>query len=89
MANVTYTNFLGLAMEDTLTWHNHTDQLITRLKSACSALRAVRAMSSRKTLRMIYFSYVQSIISYGTIVWGNTTDIKIFRMQKKKSKNYN
>jgi hypothetical protein len=80
MANVTYTNVLGLVMEDTLTCHNHTDQLITRLKSSFSALRAVKAMSARKTLRIIYLSHVHSIISYGTIVWGNTTDIiKILR----------
>ena len=74
--------------DDNITWKNHTDQFIPRLKSACYAIRAVNATLSRKALRMLYFSYVHSIISYGTIFWHNTPNgIKIFRI-KKSFKNY-
>jgi hypothetical protein len=38
-------------------------------------------MMSRKALRMLYFLYIQSIISYRIILGGNTP--KIFRMKKK------
>jgi hypothetical protein len=70
-------------VDDTLTWNNHTGQLISRLNSACYAIRAVNAMLSRKALRMLYFSYVHSIISYRIILGGNTPNrIKIFRIQK-------
>ena len=66
------------------TWNNHTDQLIPRRNSACYAIRAVNAMLSWKALRMLCFSYVHSIISYGIILGGNTLNsIKILRMQKK------
>jgi len=69
----------------TLTWYNHIDHLISRLNPVCYAERAVKAMLSRKALRMPHFSYVHSIISYGIIFWGNTPNsIKIFRMQNKK-----
>ena len=38
---------------------------------------------------MLYFSYVHCVISYGIIFGGNTgNSIKIFRIQKKSSKNY-
>ena len=33
IANVTYTKFLGLVIDDTLTWGNYTNQLISRLNS--------------------------------------------------------
>ena len=81
--NVTHTKFLGLAINDTLPWDNHIDQLISRQNSACHAIRAVKAMLSRKALRMLHFSYVHSIISSGIIFEGNTPNIiKIFRIKK-------
>ena len=84
IANVPYTKFLDLEDEDTLTWDNHIDQLISRLNSACYAIRAVNALLSRKALRTLYFSYVHSTISHSIIFWNNTPNsIKIFRMQKK------
>ena len=64
IANLPHIQFLGLVVDDTLTWNNHIDQLISRLNSACYAVRAVNAMLSRKALKMLYFSYVHSIISY-------------------------
>jgi len=48
IANVTYTEFLGLVFDDTLTSDNHTDQLISRLNSACYVITAVKAMLSTK-----------------------------------------
>jgi hypothetical protein len=81
IANRPYTKSLGLMVDDNLTWNNHIDQLISKLNSACYAIRAVNTMLSRKGLRMLYFSYVHSIISYGIIFWGNTPNsIKIFRI---------
>jgi len=89
IANLSYTKFLGLVIDDTLIWNNYIDQLISRLNSACYAIRAVNAILSRKALWMLYFLYVHSIISYGIIFGGNTpTSIKIFIMQKKSFKNY-
>jgi len=57
------------------------------LNSAFYAITALKAMLSRNASRMLYFSYVHSIISYCIIFGGNTPNsIKIFEMQKKKKK---
>ena len=38
---------------------------------------------------MIYFAYFHSIMSYGIIFWGNSTDNDvIFKLQKKSYQNY-
>jgi len=60
IANVPYTKFLGLEGEDTLTWVNHIDQLISRLNSACYVIRAVNVMSLKKALRTLYIFYVHA-----------------------------
>jgi len=55
-------------VNDNLTWKKHIDQLISKLNSACYAIRAVNVTLSRELLRMLYFLYVHSIMSYGIIV---------------------
>jgi len=83
-ASVPYTKFLGVVIDNTLTWDNHIDQLISRFNSGCYAIRAVKTMLSRKALRMLYVSYVHSIISYSMMFWcNNPNGIKIFRIKKK------
>jgi hypothetical protein len=37
-----------------------------------------------ETLKLVYFAYFHSIMSYGIIFWGNSTDSKkLFYIQKK------
>jgi hypothetical protein len=71
LQKVAHTKFLGLVTDYTLTWDNHTDQSISRLNSACYAIRAVKAILSWKALIMLHFSYVHSITPYG-IIFGVT-----------------
>ena len=42
VSNVTQTNFLGLTLDDSLTWKQHTDLLIKKMSSASYALRQVK-----------------------------------------------
>jgi hypothetical protein len=40
-------------------------------------------MLSLEILKMVYFSYVNSLLTYGIIFWGNSTHSKvIFKIQK-------
>ena len=83
VVNIPYKDFLCLMTDDTLTWGNHIDQLISGLKSAYYAITAVQIMFSRKTFRMLYFDYVHSVLSYGIIFRCNTANNNnILRMQK-------
>jgi hypothetical protein len=74
--------------EDTLTWDNHISQLISRLNSACYAIAAVKAMLSRKALRMLYISYVHSHILWQNF-WGITPLIVLKYSECKKKINMN
>jgi hypothetical protein len=84
LTNSTETKFLGLIIDDTLSWKQHTEQLASKLSSACYAWRNIRHMVSLDILRMIYFAHIHSIVSYGIIFWGNSYySNKIFILQKK------
>ena len=58
--------------------------LTSKLNKACYAIRMVKSCMSLDVLRMIYFSYVHSIIAYGIIFWGNShSSASIFKIQKR------
>ena len=67
----TNTKFLGLNIEETLSWKGHIDQIMTMLSSACYALRIVTPLMPEDILKMIYYTYVHSILTYG-IIFGET-----------------
>jgi hypothetical protein len=76
--------FLGLTLDTTLNWKQHISELIPRLNKACYAIRAIRPFMSLAVLKNMYFSYAHSIMTYGLIFWGNSTESNdIFKIQKR------
>jgi hypothetical protein len=78
------TKFLGLIIDETLSWQPHIEVLIKRMCSASYAMRSLKYFLQTETLRMLYFARVHSLISYGIMFWGfSSRATKVFIMQKK------
>jgi hypothetical protein len=78
------TTFLGLQIDNHLTCKNHIDQMIPKLSRACYAVRSMFHIVKIDTLKSIYFAYFHSIMKYGIIFGGNSSNSrKIFTLQKK------
>jgi hypothetical protein len=76
--------FLGFTVDPTLNWKQHVDLLCNRLGGAVFALRKLKPLISRDALRQVYFSHFHSLMTYGVILWGNSTDAgRVMRMQKR------
>jgi hypothetical protein len=67
---VNSTKFLGLTLDNKFSWRPHIDTTAPKLSSAGFALRIVKPLFSLESLRMVYFSYFHSIMTYGIIFWG-------------------
>jgi hypothetical protein len=52
------TKFLGLFVGDSLLWKAHIDHIMSRLNTACFAIRTIQPIMSTETLRMVYFAYI-------------------------------
>jgi hypothetical protein len=77
-------NFLGLHINNTLSWTTHIDKILPKLSSACFAMRAVKPFMSPQTLKAIYYSHFHSIIKYGVIFGGHIApSIRVFKLQKR------
>jgi hypothetical protein len=84
ITNAIETKFLELVIDDTLSWKQHTEQVVNKLSFACYVLRNIKYIVSLEMLRLFYFAHVHSIMSYGIIYWGGSSHIhKIFILQKK------
>jgi hypothetical protein len=84
LANSECIKFLGLNIDNGLSWKNHINYLVTKLSSSCFIMRTIKSMMSLRSLRMIYTAYIHSVMTYGIILWGKSSyTIKIFRIQKK------
>jgi hypothetical protein len=76
--------FLGLVVDNNLTWRCHIDQMIPKLNESAYVIRSLKPLLSPESLKMVYFSAVQSVISYIIIFWGISTHSKIlFKIQKR------
>ena len=82
--NINSTKFLWLMIDSTLSWKDHITGLTSKLNKACYATRAIKPFMSLEVMKMIYYSYVHSVISYGIIFWGNSQfSDSIFKIQKR------
>jgi hypothetical protein len=71
-------------IDEMLPWKSHINQILLRLNSACYAIKFITPLVSEDTLKMIYYSYVHSIITYGIILGGNSSlNNVIFKIQKR------
>ena len=76
------TEYLGLPIDNTLSWKKEIEQLTPRLSSVGYSFRSLKSIMSQKSLRAIYFSYVHSTMSHGIIFWGNFSyTSSIFKIQ--------
>ena len=84
ISTVNETKFLGIHINNTLTWLTHIEKIVPKLCSACFAMRSVKPFAFQQMLGIIYFSYFHSIMSYGPIFWGHSPhSVRVFRLQKR------
>lgn len=76
--------FLGVWMDENLKWSVHLHNLEMKLSKICFALRILVKASSVESARTMYFAYFHSVLTYGIMVWGNSTKAsQIFKLQKR------
>lgn len=76
--------FLGIHMDEKLSWKFHIDKIANKIARANYILSKVKNILSNNTLKTLYTSLVHSHIDYGLTIWGNSNHIdRLFKLQKK------
>ena len=69
--NAKITKFLGITLDDSLSWSFHIDNLYDKLLSNKRLLQNAKRISLTSTLKPIYYAHIHSHLSYGLSIWGN------------------
>ena len=67
--------FLGVWLDNKLTWQYHINQLLLKIKKTTQLLRTSQNMLNLQTKRVLYFAQIYSHLSYGIITWGNMLNV--------------
>ena len=61
-----------------------TDQFVPRLSQVCYVIGVVKPFLLQVILKMIYYAYLHSVITYELLFWGNAShSMEVFRSQNK------
>ena len=71
MFNCSTVKFLGVHIDENLTWECYANELSKKIASGISAIKRIRLMVPYRTLFPIYNSLVQPHLDYCSSVWGS------------------
>ena len=80
------TTFLGIIVDNTLTWKAHAAHICKKISKSLGILYRARKILGQDTLRQLYFSFLYPYLSYCITIWGNapaSTLYPIFKLQKR------
>ena len=83
---VSSTKFLGLTIDNKLSWKPHIDSVCRTISRNIGIINKVKYCFPTDTLLMLYSSLILPYLNYGIIVWGHTHTTfldKILLLQKK------
>jgi len=67
---VTSYKYLGVEIDETLSWRNHTDSLCKKVSAGIGAIKRVRHLVPSQTLHQMYDALVEPYLEYCCEVWG-------------------
>lgn len=77
-------NFLGVLVDDKLSWRQHIRHIAAKIGVFSYVLRNLHNEVSLEVAKTAYFAYVHSRIEYGILLWGNSSDADRIKILQKK-----
>src|SRR5215469_3342971 len=71
---VTQIKYLGVIFDNKMKWNNHIENLSTKLIRSSYLINTINKYVDRHTLKNIYIALFELMISYGILVWANTSN---------------
>ena len=72
--NEVSTKFLGLWIDEHLTWKHHIAHVNKKISRTLFAIKQVKYFLPINSLRTLYFALIHPHISYGLLAWGNANN---------------
>lgn len=74
--------YLGVIIDSMLRWDLHIKGLCQRIRKTFYIFKRLRMIVNINTLKMVYYSFVQSILVYGIVGWGGASSCHMNPLQR-------
>ena len=64
---------LGLHFSNNGSWHNHIESIKEKAWQRVNVMRKLKFLLDRKSLEIIYISFIRPLLEYGDTIWDNCT----------------
>ena len=82
LQQVSSTKYLGIIVDQRLSWHPHIELLMKRVRKFIWIFKTLRYLMSPRLLNKIYTALTQSVITYCITVWGGASKIKFLDLER-------
>lgn len=72
--------YLGIIVDQNLSWGPHIDKLCSKLNSSLYVVRRIKLATNTQVALTAYYSLFESHLRYGVIAWGGTTATNLQRV---------
>ena len=73
---------LGLYLSNDCKWHEHINSIKTKAWQRVNVMRRLKFILDRKSLQIIYFSFVRPLLEYADIVWDNCSQYESNQLEQ-------
>ena len=83
---VSNTKFLGVYIDEHLTWQTHINYIAGKVSRGTGILKKAKKYLNKSTLHLLYYTFIYPYLGYCNIIWGNTYSTyltKLLVLQKK------
>ena len=80
--NVGCHRHLGVVLSSDGSWHEHINSIKERAWKRVHMLRSLKYTLNRKSLEILYFSFVRPVLEYADVVWDNCTNQEKLDMER-------
>ena len=70
-------NFLGVILDESLTWRNHIHTVENKVSKNLGILNKAKPYLNINCLRILYFSFIHSYLTYCNVAWASTYHTKL------------
>ena len=74
ISEVQHHKHLGVFLSSDCSWHSHLDSIKEKAWKRINIMRKLKHQLDRKSLEIIYLSFIRPILEYADVVWSNCTE---------------
>ena len=82
VTEVNHHTYLGLKLSSNLKWNEHITDIYLKAKQRLNMMALLKYKVSRKTLEIMYKTFVRPAMEYGIVIWGGTYETTLIKLEE-------